>query len=80
MKRLDLTDMVRNIVYPTLIVCGGKDRANIASARFLAQNIGGSALRIVENTGHVVSEENPEALAKILDEYYEDTMSKTGRN
>ena len=80
MKRLDLTDMVRNIVCPTLIVCGEKDRANIASARFLAQNIGGSALRIVENTGHVVSEENPEALAKILDEYYEAIMSKTGRN
>ena len=40
------------------------------SAHYLAQNIRGAKLKILENAGHVVSEENPKALAEILSEYY----------
>ena len=70
MKSLDFSSRVQNIKCPTLIICGKKDNANMKSAYFLAQNIKNAELKIIENAGHVVNEEAPEALAKILDEYY----------
>ena len=70
MKSLDFSSRVQNIKCPTLIICGKKDNANMKSAYYLAQNIKNAELKIIENVGHVVNEEAPEALAKILDEYY----------
>ncbi len=32
-------------------------------------------LEIIENTGHVVNEENPKALAEVLDQYYDEILS-----
>lgn len=70
MKNLDFSDAVKNVQCPTLILCGEKDGANMKSAHYLAQNIRGAKLKILENAGHVVNEENPKALAEILSEYY----------
>ena len=70
MKSLDFGGRVQNIRCPALIICGKKNSANIKSAYFLSQNIKNAELKIIENVGHVVNEEAPEALAKILDEYY----------
>ena len=70
MKNLDFSDSVKNIKCPTLIICGKKDSANMKSADYLSQNIRSAELKIIENTGHVVNEENPKALADILNEYY----------
>ena len=70
MKNLDFSDKVKNVKCPTLILCGEKDRANLKSAVYLSQNIRNAELKIIENTGHVVNEENPKALADILTEYY----------
>lgn len=70
MKDLDFTGRVKNIQCPTLILCGEKDSANRKSADYLSQNIQNAELNIIENTGHVVNEESPEILARILTEYY----------
>jgi len=70
MKNLDFRGRMNNIKCPTLILCGKKDSANMKSAYYLSQNIKNAELKIIENTGHVVNEENPEILAKILTEYY----------
>lgn len=70
MKSLDFSDIVQNIKCPALIICGKKDNANMKSAYYLAQNIKNAELKIIENAGHVVNEDAPEALAKILDDYY----------
>lgn len=35
------------------------------------QDIENAALRIMEKAGHVVNEENPKELARILNEYYD---------
>ena len=70
MKDLDFSDRVKIIKCPTLILCGKKDSANMKSADYLSQNIRSAELKIIENTGHVVNEENPKALADILNEYY----------
>ncbi len=70
MKNLDFSGRVKNIKCPTLILCGKKDSANIKSAYYLSQNIKNSELKVIDNTGHVVNEENPKVLAIILNEYY----------
>ena len=70
MKNLDFSKRVQNIQCPTLIICGEKDRVNLKSAFYLSENIKKAKLEIVKNTGHVVNEESPEILAKILDGYY----------
>ena len=70
MKDLDFTSRVNNMKCPALIICGKKDSANIKSAYYLSKNIKSAELKIIENTGHVVIEENPKTLAKILTEYY----------
>ena len=37
---------------------------------FLAQNIPGAELQTIAHTGHVVNEENPQALAELLKDFY----------
>ncbi len=74
MKNLDFSDRVGGIRCPALILCGEKDRANVKSAYYLSQNIKNAKLEMIENTGHVVNEENPKALAKILNEYYSQNL------
>ena len=77
-KKLDFSDRLQNIKCPTLIICGKKDGAFIKSAYYFAENIKNSKLKILENVGHVVNEENPKALATELNEYYnENDCSKT---
>ena len=70
MRDLDFSGRVSAVQCPTLILCGEKDRANIQSAQFLSQKIKGAQLQLIAQTGHVVNEENPDALAKELNEFY----------
>lgn len=70
MKKLDFSGSAHRIQCPALIVCGKKDGANMKSAYYFSQVIKHAELKIVENTGHVVNEENPKALAELLDEFY----------
>ena len=72
MKDLDFRGKVKNTACPTLIVCGKNDSANMKSALYFSENIPGAKLEILENTGHIVNEENPRALAKLLDEFFAD--------
>ena len=70
MKDLDFSGRLGELRCPTLILCGEKDSANLKSARFLAGHIPGAELQVIGNTGHVVNEENPKALAERLNEFY----------
>ena len=74
MKDLDFSSRVKSIQCPTLIVCGRKDSANIKSAYYFSQNIENATLEIIENTGHVVNEENPKALSQILENFYSKSL------
>lgn len=73
MKNLDFSDRVKDITCPALIICGKKDRANMKSARYLRQNMKNTKLKIIQNTGHVVNEENPQDLGRLLDKFYSGT-------
>ena len=70
MKNLDFRGRLGGVACPALVVCGAKDRANLASAEYLARHIQNAGLKILPDTGHVVNEERPEALAELLTEFY----------
>ena len=72
MKKLDFSNRVKNIKCPTLIICGEKDSSNIKSAHYLAENIKNAKLEIMKNTGHIINEENPKELSKLLIEFWKD--------
>lgn len=74
MKNLDFSGKVQGVECPTLIICGKKDSANMKSAYYFSENIRNAELKVVENTGHVVNEENPRMLAAILDEFYREKV------
>lgn len=70
MKDLDFSAQVAQIHCPTLILCGEKDHANLASARFFAAHIPGAECDVIPGVGHIVNEEAPEALAARLETFY----------
>lgn len=74
MKALDFSADINSIKCPTLLICGKKDSANIRSAYYFHKNIQNAKLKIIEDTGHIVNEENPQILARILNEYYNETQ------
>ena len=70
-KKLEIADRMQEIKCPVLVICGEKDRANKKSVYYFSENIENVALCMIEKTGHVVNEENPKELARILNEYYD---------
>ncbi len=81
MSSLDFSGRVNNISCPVLIICGGKDKANINSARYFSERMSSSKIKILDNVGHIVNEEAPEKLAFELEQFYdsisEDMETKT---
>ena len=72
MKNLDFSNRVQNIKCPILVICGEKDNANLKSAHYLAENIKNAKLEIMKNTGHIVNEENPKELSRLLDGFWKE--------
>ena len=73
MKNLDFSEKVKNIKCPALIICGKKDSANMKSALYFSRNMKNAKLKIIQNTGHVLNEENPRDLGRLLDKFYSRT-------
>lgn len=72
MKKLDFSNRVQNVKCQTLVICGEKDSANIKSAHYLAENIKNAKLEIIKNAGHIINEENPKELSKLLIEFWQE--------
>ena len=70
MKNLDFRGRLDGAACPALVLCGAKDRANLASAEYRARHMKNARLKILPGTGHVVNEEAPETLAEILTDFY----------
>lgn len=75
MKKLDFSNRVQNVKCPTLVICGEKDNANLKSAYYLAENIENAKLEIMKSTGHIVNEESPEKLSKLLIDFWKNERS-----
>lgn len=70
MKALDFRKSMNRVNCPTLLICGEKDSANMKSAQYFHETIPNSKLKVIEDAGHVVNEEKPQALAQVLNEFY----------
>lgn len=66
MIKLDFSHSLTEITCPVLIVCGKKDAANQKAAAALSDILGTSQLHVLEDSGHEVNVDAPEALAKLL--------------
>ena len=63
----DVRKDLNRITARTLVVCGDKDRMTPPRfSHYLAENIPGSELRFVKDSGHMLPLEKPEALASVV--------------
>ncbi|BDS77615.1 TPA: alpha/beta hydrolase [Streptococcus pneumoniae] len=59
LKTLDLTDIAGICPYPTLLICGSKDKLNLSSMRNLHKLISESQFQIIPDGSHVLNKEKP---------------------
>ena len=65
--KMDLTDKVKKISLPSLVICGEEDKMTPPQlSREIAVNINGSKTCFIKNAGHMVMMENPEEFNEAL--------------
>jgi len=63
----DVTEVVKKIHIPTLLICGGEDRMTPPNrSEYLRDQIEGAWLHVVEGAGHMVMIERPDEIAGLL--------------
>ena len=73
---IELTDSIRHIRCPTLIVTGGKDHGNSpAMARRMAALIPGARVEIIPDLRHMALAENPDAVNALLLPFLAETLA-----
>ncbi|WP_049502380.1 alpha/beta fold hydrolase [Streptococcus mitis] len=71
LKTLDLTDISRTCPYPTLLICGSKDKPNLSSMRSLHKLISESQFHIIPDGPHVLNKEKPKEFAEQIKPFLE---------
>ena len=65
--RLDITDAIKRIKLPTLIICGQEDKMTPpVNSESLRDSIPGAKLALIAEAGHLVMMEDPEAFNKAI--------------
>lgn len=73
-----LTDELRTIEAPTLLIAGALDGKYVAAAKHMGGAIPGARVKIVENAGHAVHLERPEEFGGLVGEFLLDRPSSVG--
>ena len=71
LKTLDLTDISRTCPYPTLLICGSKDKPNLSSMRSLHKLISESQFQIIPDGPHVLNRAKPKEFVAITRSFLE---------
>ncbi|WP_455167810.1 alpha/beta fold hydrolase [Streptococcus sp.] len=71
LKTLDLTAIAGICPYPTLLICGSKDKPNLSSMRSLYKLILESQFQIIPDGPHVLNKEKPKEFAEITRSFLE---------
>lgn len=71
LKTLDLREIAKNCPYPTLLICGSKDKPNLSSMRSLHKLISESQFQIIPDGPHVLNEAKPEEFAGTVKDFLE---------
>ena len=69
LRKVNLTDKIKKIKLPILLVCGSKDKPNLKAAYKLNKLLKGSRLRIIEKGGHTLNSQAPETFAQIIEKF-----------
>ena len=69
MADVDFTRDLKKVSCPVLVLCGEKDQVNKKAAVKLAEKLSGSRFCMIHNSGHEVNIDNPEELARVVEEY-----------
>jgi pimeloyl-ACP methyl ester carboxylesterase len=75
----DLTDKIKTITAPTLIMSGDEDFACLAPGLMLKQTILTSALVVIPNTGHAINLEEPALFNSFIAEFLRSVDAGTWR-
>jgi pimeloyl-ACP methyl ester carboxylesterase len=68
--RFDIRERLKNILLPTLIVCGEEDLLTpVKYSRYLHEKISASSLAIIPGAGHMVMAEQPELLNRAIEAF-----------
>ncbi|HGQ9193123.1 TPA: alpha/beta fold hydrolase [Streptococcus pneumoniae] len=59
LKTLDLTDIAGTCSYPTLLICGSKDKPNLSSMKALHRLLTDSQFQIIPDGPHVLNKAKP---------------------
>lgn len=70
MMSIDFSGELSRITCPTLILCGENDKPNRTACDQLANRLG-TELRLVPRAGHEVNIDAPEALAALLEKFFD---------
>lgn len=65
----DLTDRMRNLSVPTLILNGDEDWPCLLPGILMKETIPGAAMAIMPNCGHGINLENPDQFNRIVDDF-----------
>ena len=71
----DLTDRMRNLEVPTLIMTGDEDEPCLEPGLLMKRTIPTAALVVFSNTGHAVNLEEPDLFNRTLDEFFHQVES-----
>ncbi len=66
----DLSNLVKEVAVPTLLIWGADDKSTpLADAKFLSGSMKQAQLRVFENRGHYVHQQEPEAVTELIKEF-----------
>jgi pimeloyl-ACP methyl ester carboxylesterase len=65
----ELTDRMRALELPTLVITGDEDHACLVPGILLKQTIPTAALAVVPNTGHAVNTEEPDIFNRLVGDF-----------
>ena len=72
MVDINFENRIYDFSIPTILLYGDQDKTNIKSAQYFNDHIKNVRQIILSNTGHIVNEENPQELAKLLNDFFVD--------
>ena len=72
LRKVNLTDKIKKIKLPSLLVCGSKDKPNLKAAYKLNKLLKNSQLCIIEKGGHTLNSQAPEAFAQIIEKFLDE--------
>ncbi|CKH12107.1 alpha/beta fold hydrolase [Streptococcus pneumoniae] len=71
LKTLDLTDIAGICPYPTLLICGSKDRLNLSSMKTLHRLLTDSQFQIIPDGPHVLNKAKPKEFVEKIRSFLE---------